>query len=98
MAGLGGDPEQVASPTFAVLHRYKTPAGRVFHLDLYRLGLGGAWGLGLEELKEAEDRMVVEWGAGEGPWNPGWVATLELTPLGEGRLARWTFPDQGDAP
>ena len=42
--GLGGDPDQVASPTYAVLHRYETPKGRVFHLDLYRLGEAGRAG------------------------------------------------------
>ena len=94
VAGLAGDPEQVASPTYAVLHRYGTPEGRVFHLDLYRLGETGAWTLGLEEQIEAQDRLVVEWAGREGPWPTPWVGTLELTPSGEGRDAAWILPQR----
>jgi tRNA threonylcarbamoyladenosine biosynthesis protein TsaE len=91
VAGRGGDPDQVASPTFAVLHRYACAVGRVFHLDLYRIGGEGAWHLGLEEQVTAEDRLVVEWPAGAGPWT-GWVARLELRTEGQGRRARWSLP------
>mgnify|MGYP001603178661 CR=1 FL=1 len=92
VAGLGGDPDQVASPTYAVLHRYETPKGRVFHLDLFRLGSRGAWSLGLEEQVTAGDYLVVEWAGREGPWPTAWVAELDLLPAGEGRTARWTLP------
>lgn len=91
VAGRGGDPEQVASPTYAVLHRYRTAQGRVFHLDLYRVGGEGAWNLGLEEQVTEADVLVVEWPAGTGPWS-GWVAQLELVEEGQGRRARWTLP------
>ncbi len=90
--GLGGDPDEVASPTYAVLHRYAVPEGRVFHLDLYRLGAEGAWSLGLEEELGASDRLVVEWAGSEGPWPTDWVGVLDLEPEGEGRRARWTLP------
>jgi len=37
--GLGGDPDAVASPTFALLHEYPCArAGGLVHVDLYRLG------------------------------------------------------------
>ncbi|GLH72426.1 tRNA (adenosine(37)-N6)-threonylcarbamoyltransferase complex ATPase subunit type 1 TsaE [Geothrix limicola] len=94
LRGLGGDPDEVASPTYAVLHRYESPAGRLFHLDLYRPGPEGAWSLGLEETLEAADRLVVEWAGGEGPWPTDWVARLEISPQGDGRLAKWTMPDE----
>ena len=90
--GLGGDPEQVASPTYAVLHRYETPRGRVFHLDLYRLGAEGAWSLGLEEQVTEGDFLVVEWAGTEGPWPTEWVGSLDLVPEGVGRFAGWTSP------
>ena len=93
VAGRGGDPEQVASPTFAVLHRYHAAEGRVFHLDLYRIGGEGAWHLGLEEQLSGEDVLVVEWPAAGGPWTD-WVAQLELTEEGQGRRARWSLPGQ----
>ena len=94
VAGLGGDPDQVASPTYAVLHRYQTPNGRVFHLDLYRLGEAGAWSLGLEEQVNVEDFLVVEWAGHSGPWPTPWVAELLLESLEEGRRAHWTMPVQ----
>jgi tRNA threonylcarbamoyladenosine biosynthesis protein TsaE len=97
LRGLGGDPDQVASPTYAVLHRYEHPGGRLFHLDLYRLGPEGSWALGLEDSLTAEDRLVVEWAGPEGPWPSGWVAELSLLPEGEGRRAEWTLPDQNGA-
>ena len=95
--GLGGDPEQVASPTYAVLHRYDTPRGRVFHLDLYRLGPEGAWGLGLEEELAAGDFLVAEWPGEGGPWAGRWVARLGLASEDEGRRAEWTAPDAAAA-
>lgn len=88
--GLGGDPEQVASPTYAVLHRYDTPRGRVFHLDLYRLGADGAWGLGLDEELGQGDFLVAEWPGEGGPWEDRWTASLGLATEGEGRRAEWT--------
>lgn len=92
LRGLGGDPDEVASPTYAVLHRYPCRAGRLFHLDLYRPGPGGAWTLGLEEQVELGDWLVVEWGGQSGPWPTAWVAELTLTPHGEGRRAEWSLP------
>lgn len=93
LAGLGGRADDVASPTYAVLHRYASPRGRVFHLDLYRLGEAGAWSLGLDELVGAGDFLVVEWAGDEGPWPTDWVARLELETEGGGRRARWRLPD-----
>lgn len=92
LGGLGGEPDEVASPTYAVLHRYRLPEGHLFHLDLYRLGEAGAWSLGLEEQVDPTDRLVVEWAGEAGPWPTPWVAHLELRPEGEGRRARWTLP------
>ncbi|WIL22272.1 tRNA (adenosine(37)-N6)-threonylcarbamoyltransferase complex ATPase subunit type 1 TsaE [Geothrix sp.] len=94
LRGLGGDPEEVASPTYAVLHRYGCAGGRLFHLDLFRTGPEGAWSLGLEESLGAEDRLVVEWAGGGGPWPTDWVARLELRAREAGRQADWTLPDE----
>lgn len=93
VAGCGGDPGQVASPTYAVLHRYSAKGGRIFHLDLYRLGPEGAWNLGLEDEVGPGDRLVVEWAGREGPWPTDWVAWLRLEPCGEGRQAVWSGPE-----
>lgn len=98
LRGLGGDPDEAASPTYAVLHRYATPSGRLFHLDLYRPGPSGAWTLGLEEQVGREDRLVVEWAGPDGPWPTDWVAELSLVEAGEGRRAEWTLPDASASP
>jgi tRNA threonylcarbamoyladenosine biosynthesis protein TsaE len=92
LAGLGGDPDQVASPTYAVLHRYACPGARLFHLDLYRLGEAGAWSLGLEDSVGAGDYLVVEWAGRSGPWPTDWVAELRLEGVGEERVAHWQLP------
>ena len=89
LAGLGGDSDEVASPTYAVLHRYKAPGCHLYHLDLYRLGEGGSWSLGLEEQVFSTDYLVVEWAGDTGPWPTPWVAELELVASGEGREAQW---------
>lgn len=96
VAGLGGNGEDVASPTYAVLHRYATPRGNVFHLDLYRLGEDGAWALGLEEQVTAEDFLVVEWAGSKGPWPTAWVSTLHLELEEPGRRAEWTLAGDGE--
>jgi len=92
VAGLGGDPDQVASPTYAVLHRYQCPGAHIYHLDLYRLGEEGAWSLGLEDTVRPEDYLVVEWAGDSGPWPTPWVASLALEGSGETREAQWSGP------
>ena len=87
--GLGGQADAVSSPTYAVMHCYESPQGRIFHIDLYRTGPSGIWGLGLEELVSQSDRLVVEWAGSDGPWPTEWVSLLELVELSSGRAANW---------
>jgi tRNA threonylcarbamoyladenosine biosynthesis protein TsaE len=68
--GLGGDPEEVSSPTFVLLTAYP---GRLLlhHADLYRLrGDGDERELGLEELPGPGGVLAVEWAERlrETPW------------------------------
>jgi len=60
--GCGVPPEEVASPTFALIHRYQ---GRIplVHADLFRLsGEEDLYGTGYYELRDADDAaVVVEW-------------------------------------
>ena len=59
---LGGDGGQVSSPTYVLLHVYDTPAGKVFHLDAYRVhGADDFAAIGFEELLDQNGYVVVEW-------------------------------------
>ena len=61
-AGLGIDPEEVASPTFVLVSPHEGRL-RLFHADLYRLDRPEeAYELGLEECLAAGGVVVVEWG------------------------------------
>jgi tRNA threonylcarbamoyladenosine biosynthesis protein TsaE len=61
---LGGDARQVSSPTFVLLHIYRSAAARlaVYHLDAYRVsGPAELDAIGLTELLEQGGVVVVEW-------------------------------------
>jgi len=86
--GLGLDPLEVASPTFALVHEYG-PAGRppvLLHVDLYRLPDGGAaiGDLGLEGRGDAI--LAVEWPRPVLQHGPAWCVTIEEIPGGARRI------------
>ncbi|HVX67275.1 MAG TPA: tRNA (adenosine(37)-N6)-threonylcarbamoyltransferase complex ATPase subunit type 1 TsaE [Bryobacteraceae bacterium] len=62
LKGLGAaQPEEVASPTFTLIHEYA--GGRAFHIDLYRIDDPRELRtLGLDELLDREAVVLVEWG------------------------------------
>jgi tRNA threonylcarbamoyladenosine biosynthesis protein TsaE len=65
-AGLGIDPHEVQSPTFALLREYDLPrevqaGGRLAHLDLYRLQPAEAAACGFEEVLLGPGVKIVEW-------------------------------------
>lgn len=60
--GLRGQ-ERVTSPTFALVHEYRT-VPKVVHADLYRLSSAAeVSALGLVEQRDAGAALVVEWGS-----------------------------------
>lgn len=63
VAGAGGDPAAVRSPTFVLHQPLRCPALVVHHIDLYRLGPGA--GIDVLDLDSAlrDGAAVVEWGA-----------------------------------
>lgn len=63
VAALGGNPRQVASPTFVLLHVYDGGRLRVHHLDAYRVrGPDDFEAIGFAELLEDPSAVtVVEW-------------------------------------
>ena len=58
--GLGAPSDDVASPTFAIVHEYAGPRIMLRHIDLDRLTPVEADDLGLEEMS-AGAVMAVEW-------------------------------------
>lgn len=62
VSGLGAaTEEEVSSPTFTLIHEYG--AGRVYHIDLYRLDTPAQVAtLGLEEIFERDAVVLMEWG------------------------------------
>jgi tRNA threonylcarbamoyladenosine biosynthesis protein TsaE len=78
VTGLGGNPDDVSSPTFTLVNRYEHGRLRVYHLDLYRAeSAGDLEGLGIEEILGEEAVVVVEW-AEKLAWRPGGAVTVKL--------------------
>ena len=102
--GLGIAPDEVASPTFALVHEYG-PGGEtsiLAHVDLYRLRVhpGTLEDLGLRDLRIRGAVVAVEWPAGELLEEGAW--TVSIAPAGEGarlvhigRLGSPLLPGQG---
>jgi tRNA threonylcarbamoyladenosine biosynthesis protein TsaE len=61
-AGFGlQDPEEVTSPTFTLINEYRGRV-KIFHIDLYRIETGRLEGLGLDEIFDDPNAVViVEW-------------------------------------
>jgi tRNA threonylcarbamoyladenosine biosynthesis protein TsaE len=61
LEGLGGDPEDVSSPTFTLVHEYRGGRLALYHADLYRLERAATEDLGLEEMGLADGVLAIEW-------------------------------------
>jgi tRNA threonylcarbamoyladenosine biosynthesis protein TsaE len=57
-----GATEPATSPTFALLHEYETPRGKICHLDLYRArDSEEIWSAVHDELDSSGGLLVIEW-------------------------------------
>lgn len=59
---LGGNPQNVTSPTFNILHQYNIKKLKIFHFDLYRIeSKKELINIGIEDAM-MEGIMIIEWG------------------------------------
>ncbi len=62
VAALGGNPEDVTSPTFTLVHEYREGRLPVFHFDFYRLEEASELrGVGWEDYLLEDGVLLVEW-------------------------------------
>jgi tRNA threonylcarbamoyladenosine biosynthesis protein TsaE len=84
LAGLGGDPRTVSSPTFVLLNIYDTGRIPVFHLDAYRVaGSEDFDAIGFGELLEQGGAVVVEWASRVTDLLPGSTIQVRLSVVDE---------------
>ena len=75
--------ESVTSPTFALVHEYESPIGRIAHVDCYRLRTPvEALDLDLEALAEDSRALFIEWPERARPHVPAPTAHLLLEHTG----------------
>lgn len=65
LVGALGFAGAVTSPTYALINAYPAPAGRVLHVDAYRVrDVAELYEMDLEDLVAGSRLSVVEWGEG----------------------------------
>jgi tRNA threonylcarbamoyladenosine biosynthesis protein TsaE len=76
--GLGVEADEVSSPTFTLVHEYRSGRLPLYHADLYRLSAGATLeDLGLDELAQ-DGVLAIEWPERLARAIPG-AATLQFT-------------------
>ena len=64
LSGLGFDPDEVTSPSFALVNLSRTERFDVYHIDLWRIpeNADAAFEVGLNEiLDETDNIVIIEW-------------------------------------
>ncbi len=80
--------EPVLSPSYTLVHRYRTPRGPVYHADLYRLSAPAELlDIGWEDLLLEDAPVFVEWAERAGADLPPdrWDVRLSIVRDGEAR-------------
>lgn len=61
-SGMGIDDKLVSSPTFALVHEYKSDAVRLYHFDMYRISTwDDLYSTGFFDYLDAGETLAVEW-------------------------------------
>jgi tRNA threonylcarbamoyladenosine biosynthesis protein TsaE len=57
------DEEDVTSPTFTLVHEYRGPRAKLYHIDLYRIDTQRELEtLALDDLRSDDSILLIEWG------------------------------------
>ncbi len=82
-----GVQDTVTSPTFSLVNEYHyaiadAPAGKVFHIDLYRLdSLQEALDIGIEDYLYDDSYCLIEWAELLEPILPSEVVRIHISPM-----------------
>ncbi len=85
--------EPVTSPTYSLVHEYRSPRAHIFHLDLYRLkSATELYQIGWEEIMRSSGLVLIEWPEIAADHLPASHVTLRLEHVSgqpERRRLRW---------
>lgn len=57
-----GSTDEATSPTYTIVNQYNSPAGEIFHFDLYRLkNTGEVLDIGIDEYLDRAALCIIEW-------------------------------------
>lgn len=83
-AGLGIDPSEVSSPTFAILNIYRGKPADLYHFDMYRVtGFDSLYSTGFFDYLDADGILAVEWSENIEDELPENAIFVTITPTGE---------------
>lgn len=84
VCSLLGVKDVVNSPTFSIVQQYNSPAGNVFHIDLYRIkNEQEAVDAGLADCIDSGDLCFIEWPENAPGIIPGNAVTTQIHITGE---------------
>lgn len=93
VAGLGGNPSSVHSPTFGLVHQYQSPSFPIIHCDFYRLPQDSELeDFGGLEFFESDSIFLIEWPERIRLWeyvNPNRLIDVDLQHDSMGRRLSW---------
>jgi tRNA threonylcarbamoyladenosine biosynthesis protein TsaE len=76
--------DQVTSPTFTLIHEYRSPRAVLYHIDLYRIDTDRELEtLGLDDLLAPDSILLIEWGEKFPRIQREWGIQIRLERVGE---------------
>ena len=76
--------DQVTSPTFTLVHEYRSPRAVLYHIDLYRIDTERELEtLGVDDLLAPDSILLIEWGEKFPRFQREWGIQIRLERVGE---------------